>query len=258
MNEFYLNVDSLDRYSGNINNFNYQYTSKNVSLNQPYLCALKKLEFPAGCIYQVNSSNNVFRYSLAGISYSFTAEPGNYTITELLNAIQTNINSTIASVPIANFTLTLSYDFVRNKIGVVKGGTAAATTTAIIRGSSLFNTMYQLLGLGTDDLTLTTSVQYAPNQIDMSPLDYVFLRCSQIQSNSFVSGNVDGSDILYKIQLASDRNSKIYLDDGNIESNRLLIPRLQSNFNFYLTDRLGNFIEMNGIDYSFTLRLTKM
>jgi hypothetical protein len=259
MNEFYLNVDSLDRYSGNINNFNYQYTSKNVSLNQPYLCALKKLEFPSGCIYQINSTNNVFKYNIAGVNYTFTATPGNYTINELISQIQTHINTTVSTNSLAT-SITISYDVKQNKVGFIKTNN---TLTAYIWGGDLLsglNGMTKVLGLGTlDQIVLNnTTITYMPNQIDMSPLDYVFLRCSQIQSNSFVSGNVDGSDILYKIQLSGQRNSKIYLDDSNIQDNRLLIPRLQSNFNFYLTDRLGNFIEMNGIDYSFTLRLTKI
>ena len=38
--EFYLNVDSLDRTSGTISNFYYQYTSRNINYNEKYLVIL--------------------------------------------------------------------------------------------------------------------------------------------------------------------------------------------------------------------------
>lgn len=259
MNEFYLNVDSQDRTRGDINNFFYQYTSRNVNYNEPYLVSLKKLEFPAGCIYQVNSTNNVFKYNIDGVNYTYTAPDGNYTITELLNQIQTDISLNVITYTLAT-SITASYNVITNKVGFIKTNN---TLPAYIWGGGLIsglNGMTQLLGLGSlDQITLSSStITYMPDQVDMSPLDSVFLRCSQVQSNSFVNNSMDGSDILYKIQLAGERNSKIYLDDSDLKNNQVLLPKLNSQFNFYITDRTGRLIDMNGVDYSFQLRFMKL
>jgi hypothetical protein len=259
MNEFYLHVDSHDKVSGTNSNFVYQYTSRNVQLGEPYLCSLKKLEFPAGCIYQINSTNNIFKYNIAGVNYTFTAEFGNYTITELLNFIQLHINGTVTSGSLAT-SITCSYDVIKNKVGFIKTNN---TLSAYIWGGDLIdglNGMTELLGLGNlGQIVLNnTTVTYMPNQIDMSPLDYVFLRCSQVNSNDFISTTQNGGDILYRIQIASNRNNKQYIDEHNIESNLISVPRLTSSFNFYITDRQGNLVDLNGIDYSFQLRFVKI
>ena len=70
----YLHIDSSDRSYGSIENFNYQYLSRNVSYNEAYEVCLKKLEFPSGCIYQVNSTNYVFRYQVNNITVALNLE----------------------------------------------------------------------------------------------------------------------------------------------------------------------------------------
>ena len=259
-NEFYVNVDSADRVSGTISDFNYQYTSKNVQLGSKYLVGLKKLEFPAGCIYQINSNNNEFKYGIAGTNFTFTATPGNYSASELIALIQAHINASISSIPITNLTITLSYSVPLNKIGFVKAGSNAPSTTVIIRGLSetLGCSMAVILGNGNNDITLTTSVIYGPNQVDMSPYDYIFLRCNQVYSNSFTNSTANASDILYRIQLAVDRNNKLYLNEDDFKNNLIEVPKLSSNWRFSITDRNGNIIDLSGIDYSFQLRLIKI
>lgn len=257
--EFYLNVDSRDRTSGSINNFYYQYTSRNINYNEKYMVGLKKLEFPAGCFYQVNSTNNVFKYNINSVNYTYTAPPGNYTISELVNKIQIHINSTVSTNSLAT-SITVSYDVITNKVGFIKTNN---TLSAYIWGGDLIsglNGMTELLGLGNlgQIILSDTTITYMPDQVDMSPLDYIFLRCNQVYSNSFINNNVQSNDILYRIQLAGERNSKIYLDDGDFSDNLIELPKLTSNFNFYLTDKNGSLIDLSGIEYSFQLRLIKI
>lgn len=251
--EFYLNVDSRDRVNGSINNFNYQYTSRNVPLNQAYKVSLTQLEFPAGCIYQVNQYNNVFKYSIAGTSFTYNVPVGNYTINELISSIQTDINSNVSANSLTT-SITVSFDVVSNKIGFLKTNNNNA---AIIRGSLLNNVNHisEILGLEADDITLTTTVQYCPNIIDMAPIDYVYLRCNQVYSNSFINNNTQSNDVLYRIQLAADRNNKLYLSPNDVLNNLVSLPSLKSNFNFYITDRLGRLVDLNGTDYSFQIKL---
>lgn len=253
--EFYLHIDSRDRISGTINNFNYQYTAKgvNVNYNEPYTISLKKLEFPAGSIYQINSTNNIFRYQLNSTIVALNIDFGNYTINELLGIINADIVSTIAGDLITDYSVVLSYNNIFNKVGIIESGTNAGSNYIILLSSGSSN-MNSIFGL-TSNITSSTTIQYLQNQVDVSPLDYVFLRCGFCQSSSFINNTSQGSDVLYKIQLASQRNSKIYLNEEDIENNDILVPRLVSSMNFYLTDRLGNLIDTNGIDYSMTLKI---
>lgn len=253
----YLHIDSRDRTSGNIENFNYQYTSRNVNYNEAYEVCLKQLEFPSGCIYQINSTNNVFRYQVnANTTVAFNVEHGNYTVNELLSVLNSEIASSISDLSISSFVVTLSYNAVYNKIGIIETGISAGSNFVVLLSSGA-NSMNQILGL-TSNLTSSTTIQYLQNQVDMSPLDYVFLRCSQVYTDSFINGQQQGNDILYKIQLQTQRNSKLYLNEQDIQENYISLPSLKSNFNFYITDKFGNIISLNGVDYSFTLKLRKI
>lgn len=253
--EFYLNVDSRDRINGSISNFNYQYTSRNVPLNQPYKVSLTQLEFPAGCIYQVNQYNNVFKYSIAGTSFTYTAPVGNYTVIEMIGAIQSDITTNVTNNSLTT-SIIVSFDPIYNKIGFQKTNN---NNVAVIRGSTVHgiadNSMYELLGIGDNDMTLTTTVQYCPNVVDMAPLDYVYLRCNQVYSNSFINNNTQSNDVLYRIQIAADRNNKLYLSPNDVLNNLVSLPSLKSNFNFYITDYKGRLVDLNGTDYSFQIKL---
>lgn len=256
MDEFYLNVDSKDRTSGTIENFQYQYTSKGVLLNERYLAQLTFLEFPSGCIYQINSTNNVFRYQInSSTVVALNVEHGNYTVNELISVLNTEIASSISSLSISNFVLTLSYNTVYNKIGIIETGTntGSNSVTLLFSGS---NNMNEILGL-TENITSSTSIQYLKNQVDMSPLDYVFLNCSEISMNNFTNNTFSSSQVLFRIPLAVQRNSKQYLSTVDLSGANALIPSLKSQFNFYLTDRLGREVSLNGVDYSFQIKLTR-
>lgn len=257
MDEFYLNIDSRDRTRGTIENFQYQYTSKGVLLNERYLAQVTFLEFPSGCVYQVNSTNNKFYYSVGGYNATFTAEPGNYTINELISRINTHIINFIASIPIANLSFTLSYDSITNKLGYIKGGTSEGSNVCRILTNLFPNDTSELLGTGIIDLDATTSIQYAPNQVDMSLLDYIFLNCSEISMNNFTNNTFSSSQVLFRIPLAVQRNSKQYLSTVDLSGCNALIPSLKSQFNFYLTDRLGREVSLNGVNYSFQIKLTR-
>lgn len=253
MDEFYLNVDSRDRTRGTIENFQYQYTSKGVLLNERYLAQLTFLEFPSGCVYQINSTNNNFRYQINSSVVSFIIEPGNYTINELLSLLNSEIASSISDLSISNYTCTLSYNSVYNKVGFVEGGTNSASNYVILLNASTTN---EILGL-TSNITSSTAIQYLQNQIDMSPLDYIFLNCSEISMNNFTNNTFSSSQVLFRIPLAVQRNSKQYLSTTDLSGANALIPSLKSQFNFYLTDRLGREVSLNGVDYSFQIKLTR-
>lgn len=252
----YIHVDSRDRSSGTIENFNYQYTSRNVNYSEPYEVSIKSLEFPAGCIYQINSTNNVFRYQVNLAVVALNIDHGNYTINELLSILNADISATISSLAISGYTCTLSYNAVYNRIGILESGVNSGSNSVILLVSGPNNTN-ELLGL-TSSITSTTTIQYLQNQVDLSPLDYVFLRCNQVYTDSFINGTQQANDILCKIQLQTQRNSKLYLNEQDLEENYISLPSLKSTFNFYITDKFGNIVSLNGVDYSFTLKLKKI
>jgi hypothetical protein len=253
MNEFYLNVDSRDRLTGIIENFQFQYSSKTeVNYNDRYICQLTFLEFPAGSIYQVNSNNNTLAITINNINHTCTVSPGNYTILEFISQLQAQINTFVTANSLTT-SITLSYLNTINKVGALRTNT---NQTAIIRGS--FSTCNELIGLQSSDITLTTSVQYFNNCVDMSPLDYIFINCSEVFSPSYTNDRFASNNILFRVQIAAERNAKIYLSSNELEASTTLINSLKSNFNFYLTDRLGRTVSTNGINYSLQLKLTKI
>ena len=65
---------------------------------------------------QVNQYNNVFKYSIAGTSFTYTAPVGNYTVIEMIGAIQSNITTNVTNNSLTT-SIIVSFDPIYNKIG---------------------------------------------------------------------------------------------------------------------------------------------
>jgi hypothetical protein len=254
---FYVIVDTHERVSGNPDRFTWQYNTRNIgTVGRSYRCALKKLEFPAGCVYQINQFNNKFLYNIGVNNPTCTVEPGNYTAQELISVIQAHITAFVAANTLAT-TITMSYDQTRNKFGFTRSNT---TLTCKIFGSDFHGEpeagMHEIVGLGPQDLVVGTTVTYAPNCADMSPLDAIYLTCNQGFSPSYKSPTFANTNILYRISLAAPRNAKQYIDETL--PIYTTIDRLNTSWEFGLVDHRGRPISTNGIEYGFVLQMEQI
>lgn len=218
----YIFINSKDRVIGSASDFqinikDIQNDFENIELT------LQKVSIPRS-YYPINSSNNVITCSLG----DFTLTPGNYTIAQLI----TEFNSKTSIV--------LSHSTTTGKMGF------AVTGAFSITGA------YKYLGLATGAHAGTGSF-VSDNVADLSgPSEINLITDIPLYSTNSLTGNRDRLISIYPncsfgdyINFTISNFAPIKLATNNIS--------MQS---FSLRDETGTLIDLNGLDWSFTLLLS--
>lgn len=246
---YYIHVDSANRSTGNISDFNFA-TTQNRYVASSGKVALESIQIPYA-VHNVTSANNqlAFLCSVSGspVSYNISLETGLLTINEIVTDIRTKMNAVTASQS-ANAVVTVSFLSGKQKIAI-KGEGASISYQLFVNSS----TCRDLIGL-TANLSFNTSFVELQNMVNIRPFDYVYLVSPNVQSSSFAS-NIGGNGIIAKIPLSvGSRYSNYYEVNDNILENLIDCSYIPFSWNFRLVDRLGNTINQLQ-DYSFTLRI---
>ena len=108
--------------------------------NKQYFLRLADVEID-NTVYQVNSTNNTFRITeQGGSTFSIVFDEGNYTITELITELETQLNANTTN----SNTYSINYDEKTNKITLSFTGLSTDITISSISGGSPVN---EVLGL---------------------------------------------------------------------------------------------------------------
>lgn len=246
---FYIYVDSENRESGSIADFNFA-TTQNRYVSSKAKIGLESIQIP-NAVHNVTSANNqlVFICSVnnSPVSYNVSLETGLQTINEIVSDIRTKINAaTTGQGAAAEVTVSLLSG--KQKIAIKAAGPNVSYELFV--NSS---TCRDLIGL-TANLTFNTNFVELQNMVNIRPFDYVYLVSPNIQSSSFAS-NIGGNGIIAKIPLTlGARYSSYYEVNDNILENLMDCSYIPFSWNFRLVDRLGQTINLLQ-DYSFTLRV---
>lgn len=246
---YYIHVDSANRSSGSISDFNFA-TTQNRYVASSAQVALESIQIPYA-VHNVTSANNtlVFICSVnnSPVSYNISLETGLQTINEIVSDIRTKINTATTGQGAAAV-VTVSFLSGKQKIAIKADGPNVSYELFV--NSS---TCRDLIGL-TDNLTFNTSFVELQNMVNVRPFDYVYLVSPNVQSSSFAS-NIGGNGIISKIPLSvGSRYSSYFEVNDNILENLMDCSYIPFSWNFRLVDRLGNTINQL-MDYSFTLRI---
>lgn len=247
---YYIHVDSANRSSGSISNFDFA-TTQNRYVASSGKVALESIQIPYA-VHNVTSANNELAFLCqvgAGspVSYNVSLETGLLTIQEIVSDIRTKMNAVTASQS-ANAVVSVSFLAGKQKIAI-KGDGASISYQLFVNSS----TCRDLIGL-TANLSFNTSFVELQNMVNVRPFDYVYLVSPNVQSSSFAS-NIGGNAIIAKIPLSvGSRYSNYYEVNDNILENLMDCSYIPFSWNFRLVDRLGNTINQIQ-DYSFTLRI---
>lgn len=247
---FYIYVDSANRESGSIADFNFA-TTQNRYVSSKAKIGLESIQIP-NAVHNVTSANNELAFLCqvgAGspVSYNVSLDTGLLTIQEIVSDIRTKMNAVTASQSAA---LAVSVSYLSGKQKVAIKGDGPSISIQLFVNSS---TCRDLIGL-TANLTFNTSFVELQNTVNVKPFDYVYLVSPNIQSSSFAS-NIGGNGIISKIPLSlGARYSSYYEVNDNILENLMDCSYIPFSWNFRLVDRLGRTINLLQ-DYSFTLRV---
>lgn len=256
-NAYYLYVDSALRSSGSNSDFTFQ-TVQNNTIQSRAKVAIASMTI-TNAIYQINNTNDVLNFTVVTTgpttnNYSLTLADGNYSISELVAQIRTQMNTLTAgnntSIPLP------AYSAITNKVSWRKftpGETGAlvgevSATYNLLASSSIKN----VLGFEST-FSFTNASSEMPNMINLRPIDYFYITSPNIQSNSFAP-NIGGNGILARVRILTSRNNTQYVDIDNMNENLVNCSYIPLQWSFRLVDKFGQSINLQ-IPFTFTLRI---
>jgi hypothetical protein len=219
--------------------------------------SILSVSFPNNA-YNVNSSgggaNNGYAIDSGGTVAEFTVDPGFYTTTTLMSAMETAINNYLTGLGDGQ-SIALAQDPTNQLVTITY--TAGVGPASIDLLDSEFNSgAWELLGFTTLPLTVTTS-QTAPDLPSLGGLKEVFL-----QSNEMAPGNLydkDGSqkNVLIAIPITAPFGVSNVWDckQDVLCEITYMSPRSLQQVDFYLTDKAGNVVDLHGGNLVINLKI---
>ncbi len=206
--------------------------------------------------YDVDATNNFFRITDSVGINDATIPPGNYTITELLTELESQLD--MGTNDGSAFTLT--YDDITNKVTILFVSAGSNTIDTIANGS----TLNALLGFGNTTvgetdvaIVLATTVDTeATYTVDLDTKSYIFVE-TNITSANYYNKNIQ-AHIGAIVPINVDRNEKQYFENTDGHLTLLNNRGPMSQVSFHLRDELTNTIALNGAGWSTTMAIYEL
>jgi hypothetical protein len=195
--------------------------------------------------YNIPAIRNTFTFNNSISTSTITITPGNYTMTELLAEIQTQLNA------LGFDTYTVTYNSISGKV-TFQSTLAAFTinpTLSTQQGSILYK-----LGF-VPGIAYTGGTVTAPNVADISGIKSAFIKIKQLTQ---YMRNTTNSMLNFKVDLSCQFGSIVYFaDEGRYHQYFNVSTVNLSNIGYLevsLVDEYGVPLELNGRDWSFVLQ----
>ena len=219
-------------------------THFNVNLKQPIECGLynKALvsiisaEIPYS-FYCVSHSvqNDKFYYD----NTHFTLPRQNYNVTELIRVLDLNTP------------FTCSFNEFTCKLSFTNNDTSSHTINISLSNSA------QLLGIQNDGTSYTVLAgdTFTPKGIlDLASVHSILIR-SDLASGNIQSSLAGNSTVLQKIPVNVNPYEIVYLGSDDSITESVISTHIIDSINFRLTDQNNNLLDMNSVNYEFTLQI---
>lgn len=237
-----INIKSSERVSGTISNF--QSRSINLRDNNYDTVCLISSNIPR-TFYNV-PTNSSFILKEDTNEYTITLEAGNYTVTNLKVIIKTKLNEAGTNTYDVSYRQAIEVQDFKFTFSV---SNAPATQPQLIFNSSL----HKVLGFNANSTnTFVNGELKSTNCINMSRINTAYIKSDIVQNAQ--------SSILAEILSYGSYSmlSLAYQTTENIELNsRIFIQQKggSRSYNFTLVDDEDNEIDLNGVDYAFSIIL---
>ena len=256
-----IDLNSKDRDSGSIEEprFHLSHQIKfSQSPTKSYYMRLEGTLIPK-TFYDIDSTNNklLMIEAFGGpASIDVTITPGNYTITELLTLVESQLDGETVN---AN-AFTLTYDDTTNKVSflVAYGGSETAVSIETIANGSTLN---ELLGIGKTSFGLVdaeialadAATVEATYVVDLDTKSYISVETDLSSANYYDKNSQKHVGAIVPINV--DRNEKQYFENSDGHLTRLNNKGPISSVRLHLKDEYGNTINLNGAEWSSTMAI---
>ncbi len=233
--------NSSNRTFGTSSNFQIQY-----SLRQFYKCNslyISSVTIPSS-FYVINTINNFLFIIFGQSEYEIIVNPGNYTPSELVAAIQTPLSAISTD-------LTVSYN---TNTGLFTFSTSSAAFG--LDASEINNLLTSVMGYPLGLYAASTSPKTSSNVANLTGPKYIQIVSTALSYQSSFepsSTNTNVKDVILRIPIKVNSFDMIVYENYN-ENN--LIPygrEIPNIIDISLIDEQGNPINLNGCEWSFNL-----
>ncbi len=188
--------------------------------------------------YNINSTNNVFTYSLlsTGLSYSRTIPVGNYNINQITAYLQANMGNSMS----------VSYNGITNKITFSNSSTSFTL---------VYNEFAKVLGFVTPTTNIYETSKTAPYCVNLYTIYNINVETNLLTYNFCnVPNETTSQTILASIPVITQPQGLISYENKSQYKTNLYVGEL-SILAIKLRDNRGNLLDMNGCDYTMTLQI---
>lgn len=227
----YVYLTSRNRVSGTNSNFKVDIDDFSSNMSRAYKMSIKSVSFP-NIFYNVTATKNTFTFGYLGSDHSVSVAVGQYNTTQLISALQTEINS-IASISIVQDPINLKLSFSGDLIQYY---------------NRTKNPMASLLGILDDSLgeVANFTAQGIPN---LSGIPVFFLQSHALSNTVSLVGNLGRiQPVIEVIQNTACFGSIIHHrpSDGDLSTINYNCYNNLTNIDIFLTDEYGNEVDLQG------------
>jgi hypothetical protein len=215
---------------------------------------------------QINATNNSLGITYQNINYTIRITPGNYTVTNLITELATQVNKTI---PAHTWSDNTTYN---PNTGVltfgITGLTAGSTTTYVLAynfpGNSFLGRIFGCLnnnqiifGYGQVNSVYQYINVSGSTNVNVNPVSSIYIRSSNLkqlknQENLVKGYEQDPSDILCKIQAYTPPKTWIFYN-GELGLNARITNPIIDKLDIYLSDNSSFNLDLNNNDWTFRI-----
>ena len=238
------------------NNSNMTFSIPNMLVDAPDIlfttCGVVSAEIPVSW-YLIDSDTNILNFSYLAVDYQIILPFGNYTGDNIISTLQASFDALLLAVSITSI---ISLDLITGKLTFKFIGTAGNHITFNYNGS---DGLYRILGFTpTIDYESGTSGAFefifAPNPLNLLGIKQIRLCSNNLATIGNYSSSSSTPNILACIPIDVEAWGLINYTNKNNQFSKLKARNI-STVDIQLYDELGRFLQMNSINFTFTIQL---
>ena len=216
-------------------------------------CGLVSAEIPVSW-YLIDSDTNILNFSYLAVDYQIVLPFGNYTGDNIVSTLIAAFDLALLSV---NVTSNITLDLITGKLTFKFIGTSGNNITFNYNGS---DGLYRILGFTPpNNYTSVTSGSfnfiYAPNPLNLLGIKQIRMCSNNLQTiGNYSTGFSSPNNILGCIPIDVEAWGLINYVNRNNQYSKLKARNI-SIVDIQLYDELGRFLQMNSINFTFTIQL---
>jgi hypothetical protein len=215
-------------------------------------CGLVSAEIPVSW-YLIDSDTNILNFTYLATNYQIVLPFGNYTGDNIVSTLMTRFDLALLAVGV---TSNITLDLITGKLTFKFIGASGNITFKYIGSDGL----YRILGFTpNNDYTSVTSGAfkfiYAPNPLNLLGIKQIRMCSNNLSTmGNYSTGSTSPNNILGCIPIDVEAWGLINYSNKNNQYSKLKARNI-STVDIQLYDELGRFLQMNSINFTFTIQL---